>query len=527
MRCTAAHSSSLRTHPDGNEGLPKKIARVRSETAASSASRSQRQPCGEGCSGTNRGTSPASRTRWSIPAYVGSGTITSSPGSVSASSASSMLSPSPEVITTSPSGSYRGPPRRAIMSATSRLSSLMPVNGSHEFASSVPTAARVAATATAGGGMSVSRFSMRSTSGSLPAAAATLSIENSGMPFSRSPIGSTLTGRRLSRIPVRSSSPPRAGPVGSLPLAQRVASALWPSLDGATSAFEAARSQAAGHLRLRSSAPAQNNCRHLVPGGSPCLSRRSRSQIATKQRSSCAGAICARSSAAWARLPIAASRSSRVASLGSTSCATEGLSGSRPTWIEPKPGRPRTPRVAHTVDDLVREGQQALARSDWGRAHELFEQALEHGEQADALDGLGRALHFGGDYARAIDLTERAFAAYRAEGRIEHAADCARWLAFLHGAVNANMAVAGGWMARAQSLLDGTEESAGHGWLLLDQAPFSDDARERERLAASALAIGRRFGDAELEFDAMALLGESYVAGGRVAQGMALLDQAM
>jgi hypothetical protein len=111
MRRTAAHSSSLRTHPDGNDGLPKKIACVRSETAASSASRSQRQPCREGCSGTSRGTSSASRTRWSIPAYVGSGTITSSPGSVSASSASSMLSPSPEVITTSPSGSYCGPPR--------------------------------------------------------------------------------------------------------------------------------------------------------------------------------------------------------------------------------------------------------------------------------------------------------------------------------------------------------------------------------------------------------------------------------
>ena len=70
----------------------------------------------------------------------------------------------------------------------------MPVNGSHEFASSVPTAARVASTAAAGGGMSVSRFSIRRISGSLPAAAATLSIENPGMPVSRSPTGCTLSG---------------------------------------------------------------------------------------------------------------------------------------------------------------------------------------------------------------------------------------------------------------------------------------------------------------------------------------------
>ena len=49
--------------------------------------------------------------------------------------------------------------------------------------------AAIEACAAAGGGMSVSRFSMRSISGSLPAAAATLSIENPGIPFSRSPTG--------------------------------------------------------------------------------------------------------------------------------------------------------------------------------------------------------------------------------------------------------------------------------------------------------------------------------------------------
>lgn len=107
------------------------------------------------------------------------------------------------------------------MRATSSLSSLMPVNGSHEFASSVPTAARVASTAAAGGGMSVSKFSMRSISGSLPAAAATLSIENPGMPFSRSPMGRNYPGagrhaplwapRRPARVQSPSTSGQRVG----------------------------------------------------------------------------------------------------------------------------------------------------------------------------------------------------------------------------------------------------------------------------------------------------------------------------
>jgi tetratricopeptide (TPR) repeat protein len=76
-------------------------------------------------------------------------------------------------------------------------------------------------------------------------------------------------------------------------------------------------------------------------------------------------------------------------------------------------------------------------------------------------------------------------------------------------------------------VLDGTEESAAHGWLALLEAPFSRDPAERERLAVSALAIARRFGDVDLEIEALSLLGEAHVVSGRVAEGMRLLDEAM
>jgi DNA-binding NarL/FixJ family response regulator len=124
-------------------------------------------------------------------------------------------------------------------------------------------------------------------------------------------------------------------------------------------------------------------------------------------------------------------------------------------------------------------------------------------------------------------LKERAFTAYRDAGNPVKAADTARWLGFLYGTFQGNFAVASGWMARAESVLDGVEECAAHGWLILDRAPFSHDAAEREQCAVSALAIARRFGDADLEFDALALLGETYVATGRLAEGMKLLDEAM
>ena len=88
--------------------------------------------------------------------------------------------------------------------------------------------------------------------------------------------------------------------------------------------------------------------------------------------------------------------------------------------------------------DLMPRGWEALAQADWDGARSCFEQALELDESAEALDGLSRALHFQGEYARAIELTERAFTAYRELDKLVEAADRARWLAFLHGSINAN-----------------------------------------------------------------------------------------
>jgi DNA-binding NarL/FixJ family response regulator/tetratricopeptide (TPR) repeat protein len=183
--------------------------------------------------------------------------------------------------------------------------------------------------------------------------------------------------------------------------------------------------------------------------------------------------------------------------------------------------------MAQAARDLIGRGWEALADADWDAARACFEQAVEYEASAEALDGLGRTLHFQREYPRAIELGERAFAAYRAEGKPVEAADQARLLAMLHGGVNCNMAVASGWMGRAASLLETTDECAGHGWLAVDRAPFTEDLAERERLAAAALAIARRFGDVDLEYDALALLGESYVAAGRVAEGIRLIDEAM
>jgi DNA-binding CsgD family transcriptional regulator len=182
---------------------------------------------------------------------------------------------------------------------------------------------------------------------------------------------------------------------------------------------------------------------------------------------------------------------------------------------------------ADSAGDLLRKGREALAAADWKGARSCFEEARELGETAEVLDGLGQAAHFQGEHLDAIELKERAFAAYRREERPAEAAEVARWLAFLYGAVHGNMAAANGWMARAESLLEGIEESVEHGRLALDRAPWTEDPGERERHAKAALTIARRFGDRDLEFSAQALLGHAYVTSGRVEDGMRLIDEAM
>ncbi len=165
--------------------------------------------------------------------------------------------------------------------------------------------------------------------------------------------------------------------------------------------------------------------------------------------------------------------------------------------------------------------------ADWAGARVCFERARELAETAEVLDGLSEAAHFQGCHQEAIELKERAFAAYRRRGMRAQASKAARWLAFLYGAVHGNRAAANGWMAWGERLLEGVDECVEHGRLALDGAAWTEDPVERERRALAALTIARRFGDRDLEFSAQALLGHAFVVSGRVDDGMSLIDEAM
>jgi ATP/maltotriose-dependent transcriptional regulator MalT len=91
-------------------------------------------------------------------------------------------------------------------------------------------------------------------------------------------------------------------------------------------------------------------------------------------------------------------------------------------------------------------------------------------------------------------------------------------------------AVAGGWLMRAQRHLREQPECAEHAFLAMVEANvarFTGDPERSIALARKAIEIGQRFGDRDLVAVAIHIEGLSHIASGKVADGVALLDEAM
>jgi hypothetical protein len=104
----------------------------------------------------------------------------------------------------------------------------------------------------------------------------------------------------------------------------------------------------------------------------------------------------------------------------------------------------------------------------------------------------------------------------------------ARTAAWITGNVLGDWAVRSGWLARARTVLEEAgEDRPERGWVLIINAFSEPDAQVREALLREAIAIGRRFGDPDIEFLGLAYLGSLLVITDRVDEGMVLSDEAL
>jgi DNA-binding CsgD family transcriptional regulator/Tfp pilus assembly protein PilF len=177
---------------------------------------------------------------------------------------------------------------------------------------------------------------------------------------------------------------------------------------------------------------------------------------------------------------------------------------------------------------LIEEGLAALRDGDAGTARRAFEAALTEAESGEVLEGLAEALYLEREYAAAVAHYERTYAAYRRERNTMAAGRAARTLAWITGNVLGDWAVRNGWLARARTILEQAgEDRPEHGWVLIIKAFSEPDAQIREALLREAIAIGRRFGDPDIEFLALAYLGGLFVMTNRVEEGLAFSDEAL
>ena len=174
-------------------------------------------------------------------------------------------------------------------------------------------------------------------------------------------------------------------------------------------------------------------------------------------------------------------------------------------------------------------GREALARGAWEEARSAFELDLAREESPEALEGLGLTSWWLDRGDRVFEARERAYILYRERGDRVSAARLAVWLAWDYAAFRGERSVGNGWLQRARRLLEGFAAAPEHASLALREGVFAllDDGDPDLALAhaKTAIAAAQAAGSTDFEMIGRALAGFARVTAGKVADGLAELDE--
>jgi len=179
----------------------------------------------------------------------------------------------------------------------------------------------------------------------------------------------------------------------------------------------------------------------------------------------------------------------------------------------------------------LERGRAQYERRAWAEAYRLLSLAERSATlTGEDLERLAAAAYLTGrddDYLGALDRAHRAHAK---AGAVLRAARCAFWVG-LRLQLRGEEARASGWLGRAQRMLERhAADSAERGYLLLtlvDRSIAAGDAAAALEAASRAAEIGERFAEPDLSALARHLQGRVLIQQGRIAEGLALLDETM
>jgi DNA-binding CsgD family transcriptional regulator len=181
--------------------------------------------------------------------------------------------------------------------------------------------------------------------------------------------------------------------------------------------------------------------------------------------------------------------------------------------------------------DGVDRGREAFGRQAWGDAYALLATAdRDTPLEVEDLERLAVASYLTGRDEESVDVWTRAHHRCAEAGDVARATRCAFWLAF--GLLNkGDLARGGGWVDRAQRLLDDDNlDCVEQGYLRYSVALrsiFEGDAPAAYAAFGEAVKVGDRFRAHELLALARVGQGRCLIYMGEIADGVALLDEAM
>jgi DNA-binding CsgD family transcriptional regulator len=179
----------------------------------------------------------------------------------------------------------------------------------------------------------------------------------------------------------------------------------------------------------------------------------------------------------------------------------------------------------------IERGRASYASEAWQDAFESLSTAdLAAPLGPEDLELLALSAYLIGRDDEHLRVLERAHRAYLDAGAVPRSARCAFWIGN-NMLFRGRGALASGWFARAQRLLEEHElDCAERGYLLLP-ACLEQMARGNWRAghatAASAAEIGERFGDLDLVWLARVEQGRALLKQGRTAEGLRFVDEAL
>ena len=178
----------------------------------------------------------------------------------------------------------------------------------------------------------------------------------------------------------------------------------------------------------------------------------------------------------------------------------------------------------------LERGREAFERRTWGPAFDELRFSDAKGSLTpEDLERFGEAARWSRHFDEMLDIFERAAAAYESVGDRRSAARVAVKLTIEHHARHGD-ALAAGWLARAQRLLEGEPTCREQGLVLMCMAQgmfLVGNGAAALDMSQEMVDLGRELEDRDIEALGRLALGHARLLGGQVSEGTALIDEAM